>query len=140
MSHSSKALALTLAVLGVLTVATGLYFMVLRPPVLPEDDRFMALAGSEIPAAMGSWLSIVFRTWGGFMVGLGLCVLGRAMGQATGRDCWSRRGMAAGLVLAFGSFLTSNVQLRSDFLWFIALLFVVATACALLLVAERTDP
>ena len=107
MRSSSTTLALTLAMLGVLTMATGLYLMLLRPSVLPEDRRFMALAESEIPAAMRSWLSIVFRTWGGFMVGFGLCVLGRAMGEATGRDCWSRRGMAAGLVLAFASFLLS---------------------------------
>jgi hypothetical protein len=140
MSISAKALALTLAVLGVLTAATGLYFMLLRPPLLPEDVRFMGLAESEIPAAMRSWLSIVFRTWGGFMVGLGLCVLGAAMRVASGCARWSRFGMAAGLVFAFGSFLASNVQLRSEFLWFIALLFVVATACALLLVATRADP
>ncbi|MDB4977280.1 MAG: hypothetical protein JWN48_5621 [Myxococcaceae bacterium] len=140
MSTLAKALAAMLAALGVSTVATGLYFVLLRPPLLPEDVRFMELAETEIPAAIRPWLSIVFRTWGGFMVGLGLCVLGRAMGLASGRDRWSRIGMAAGLVLAFGSFLASNVQLRSDFLWFIALLFVVATACALLLVTTRGDP
>lgn len=139
MSYSKRPPVIALIVLGLLTIATGVYFMVLRPAVLPEDLRFMSLAPSEVAAPVRSWIAVVFRTWGGFMIGLGLCVLGHAMSMVAGNARWSRLRMAAGLVFAFGSFLASNVQLRSDFLWFISLMFVVATACTVLLVAARDD-
>lgn len=137
MSHLNKALLVALTVLGLLTTATGVYFMLLRPSVLPEDLRFMALAPSDVSSSVRSWVSIVFRTWGGFLIGLGWSVLGCAVSVLPGRAHLSRLGMAAGLVFAFGSFLASNIQLRSDFLWFISLLFIVATTCGALLVTSR---
>ena len=126
-------LALALLVLGVLTIGTGVYFMAARPPLLPEDLRFTGLIRSEVPEAELQWLSIVFRTWGGFTVGLGLCLLGLAGYVFTRRELWPRLGTAAGVLVAFGSFLASNIQLRSDHLAFIAVLFGCALTAALLL-------
>lgn len=100
--------------------------------MLPEDMRFIGLS-NEAPQALLHWLSIVFRTWGGFMVGLGLCLFGIAGSFFTRRDAWLRLGVGVGLLFAFGSFLASNIQLHSDFLWFIALLFVFALVVAVLL-------
>ena len=78
--------------------------MTARPPLLPEDLRFTGLASAQVPEALLPWLTIVFRTWGGFTVALGLCLLGLAGYVFTRRE-----------------------------LWFIAVLFVVALATALLL-------
>lgn len=126
-------LVLVLIALGLLTSSTGVYFMLLRPPLLPEDSRFIGLGTEEAPEALVRWLSIVFRTLGGF----GLSVLGLAGYFYTQRDVWLRLGTGLGLLFAFGSFLASNIQLHSDFLWFIAVLFVGALAAAVLLVAGR---
>lgn len=128
-----RALALTLFALGLLTVGTGVYFMVLRPPLLPEDVRFTELADGAANPSLLRWLSIVFRTWGGFMTSLGLCLLGQAGYFHTSRDLWLRVGTALGVLFGFSSFLVSNIELRSDFLWFIALVFIVALASATLL-------
>ena len=129
--HSSSLVA-TLGVLGLLTMGTGVYFMLLRPPLLPEDMRYIGLS-NEAPRALLHWISIVFRTWGGFMVGLGSCLFGIAGFFFTRRDAWLRLGVGVGLLFGFGSFLASNIQLHSDFLWFIASLFVVALFAAILL-------
>lgn len=126
-------LGVALLALGVLTIGTGIYFMTARPPLLPEDLRFTGLASAQVPEALLPWLTIVFRTWGGFTVALGLCLLGLAGHVFTRRELWPRLGTALGLLVGFGSFFVSNLQLRSDHLPFIAVLFVVALATALLL-------
>lgn len=120
---------------GLLTVGTGVYFMAFRPPLLPEDLKFTGVAASEVPAALLPWLRIVFRTWGGFVLGFGLCILGSGVAVVAGRAVWSKAGMALGVLFAFGWFLASNIQLNSNFLWFIAFLFfgALATAAAITL-------
>jgi len=40
-------------------------------------------------------------------------------------------------MIAFGRFLWSNIVLRSDFLWFIALLFLLSLVAAVMLVVGR---
>jgi hypothetical protein len=127
-------LAAVLLILAVLSLGTGIYIMVLRPPLLPEDARVIGISIDNLPPAFSNWLSIVFRTWGGFIVGFSLWLLGLAVRCFTGSDRWIDVGAALALLFAFGSFLVSNVQLRSDSLWFIALLAGVAVVAAALLV------
>ena len=67
------------------------------------------------------------------MMGFGLSLLGLAGYFQTRRDVWLRLGTGLGVLFAFSSFLASNIQLHSDFLWFIAVLFGGAVAAALLL-------
>ena len=126
-----------LTALGVLTVGTGLYFMLLRPPMLPEDIRF---TGIEAPSpGLLTWLSIVFPTWGGFMTGFGILLTGIGAFLFTGRRAWLRNATAVGVLVAFGRFLLSNLRLRSDFLWYISLLFLVAVVTVVLLVVRRAE-
>lgn len=66
--------SLTLA-LGLLTVGTGVYFLVLRPPLLPEDIRRTGIDQGALPPAFLDWLGIVFHTWGGFIAGFGISLL-----------------------------------------------------------------
>jgi len=47
----------------------GLYFLLARPALLPEDLRFTGVKVEELPVRMSEWLGIAFRTWGGFMAG-----------------------------------------------------------------------
>ena len=122
----AKATVVLSVLLGLLTITTGLYFAFLRPSMLPEDVRRTGLSPDALPPPFTQWLSIVFRTWGGFMVGFGVLLASTGMFLSKGNRLWLRGGMATASVVAFGSFLASNVQLRSDFLWFIGLLFAIA--------------
>ena len=121
-----RAVAGLLGVLGVLTVGMGLYFLLARPAMLPEDLRFTGVKLEGLPVRMSEWLGIVFRTWGGFMAGFGVVLLGVAAYLLTARKavlCWAT---AAGVGVAFGRFLVSNLAIRSDYLAFIVILFILA--------------
>ena len=56
-----------LLVLGLLTMGTAVFFLVLRPALLPEDIRHTGIDPGTLPPAFLEWLGTVFRTWGGFI-------------------------------------------------------------------------
>jgi hypothetical protein len=123
--------ALLLLILGVLTIGTGGYFLFVRPPLLPEDIRATGVASELLPPAMLYWLRIVFQTLGGFVAGFGICIVAVSVHIMTQRRGVLEWGMALGLLVAFGRFLASNIILRSDYLWFIGVLFALAAVTAL---------
>ena len=57
------------------------------------------------------------------MIGFGILLASTGTFLAKGSRLWLRGGIAAAALVAFGSFLLSNVQIHSDFLWYIVLLF-----------------
>ncbi len=60
-----------LATAGASLVLTGLYFLFLRPPLLPEDIRYMDLSENQMVAVapkFGTRLSQVFRVVGGYVL------------------------------------------------------------------------
>lgn len=122
--------AVLCGLLGILTIATGLYFAVLRPAMLPEDQRLTGVALASLPAAFAGWLSIVFRTWAGFMIAFGVLLAATAGYIRTANPRWIHGGVALSVLVAFGFFLASNIQIRSDFLWYIATLFALAALTA----------
>ena len=123
-------------VLGVLTLETGIYFLWLRPPLLSEDILFIGVAPDVLPPPLLDWLGIVFRTWGGFIAGFGALLMGIGTFMLTGRARWLYWATALGILAAFGRFFISNIVLRSDFLWFVAALFLLAVAAAVLLASK----
>lgn len=60
---------------GVWLLGLGFYFIVMRPPLLPEDLRFigttLAQIRSDVPG-LERWLERVFTVLGGFMAGAGV--------------------------------------------------------------------
>ncbi|MFL4993683.1 MAG: hypothetical protein ACJ8DV_20695 [Microvirga sp.] len=122
---------------GLMTVGTGLYLMVLRRPPLPEDVRFAGLDPSVMSPGLLRWLEIVFRTWSGFVLGIGATLSGCGAFFITGRPAWLLYGVALALVISFGNFRVSNWMLPSDFLWPIAALSLLALATAVDLITAR---
>lgn len=118
-----------LAAIGVLSVIMGVSFVVLRPMIvlLPEDQRFTGMTPDQLKAMntqLFAWIGMVFRSWGGFAIGLGT-LLTAVAGTAYRRgDPWAWWAMAVTGVLTFGIFLTVNLLLGSDFKLVIALIFV----------------
>ena len=109
-----------LAGCGIWLIALGLYFAVLRPPLLPEDPRFMGTTLAQIRAGvpgLENWLSRVFIVMGGFMAGAGVLtvfVATTAMRLGLKGTSWA---LALSGALTVGLMSASNFALHSDFRW-----------------------
>ena len=67
--------SIILALAGTTLIAAGLYFILLRPPLLPEDVRYMGLSAAELDAVrprLEAWLTQVFRVMGGYVIATGV--------------------------------------------------------------------
>ncbi len=109
---------------GIWLVALGLYFIVLRPPLLPEDPRFMGATLAQLREAapgLEGWLRIVFTVMGGYMVGSGVLTLGLvrvAMPRRLPGTSWAL-GLAGLSTVVLMSAM--NFVLHSDFRWVLVL-------------------
>ncbi len=109
-----------LAGCGAWLVGLGLYFIFLRPPLLPEDMRFMgatlALIRSELPG-LENWLKNVFTVMGGFMAGAGVLAVFVSMTAMRRRLAGAAWAMAVCGALTVGLMSATNFALHSDFKW-----------------------
>ena len=101
----------------------GLYFIFMRPALLPEDVRYMAtdLQGLQAFAPLlVDWLGKVFLVMGGFMVGAGVLIAYFAWVIMPSRPPLAM--LALVLVGSCTLVLTSavNFALHSDFRWLLA--------------------
>ena len=70
--------AAVLALAGAILMLLGLYFALLRPPLLPEDPRFMGMSMAQIQLSVPGlliWLRRVFWVMGGYMFASGLLTI-----------------------------------------------------------------
>jgi hypothetical protein len=112
--------ATVLALGGAILMIVRFYFVLLRPPLLPEDPRFMGTSMAQVQTSVPGlliWLRRVFWVMGGYMFATGLLTFYVALTSFRVRV----RG-AAGLVAISG--LTSiglmaavNLMIASDFRW-----------------------
>ena len=103
---------------GVWLVGLGLYFIVLRPPLLPEDPRFMGTTLEQIRAAvpgLEGWLKNVFRVMGGFMAGAGVLTLFVATVAMPSRLKGTSWALAISGALTVVLMSATNFALQSDF-------------------------
>lgn len=120
---------------GLWMVLLGVYFILLRPALLPEDPRFMGTSLEALRAAapgLEGWLGHVFNVMGGFMVTAGtmtILVAWRFLARrTTGTLLALVFGGASGVALMSGT----NFLLHSDFRWLLTapvLLWLVGLAC-----------
>jgi hypothetical protein len=129
-----------LLALGILTLGTGAYFILLRPAMLPEDVRLTGVDPTLLPSAMLDWLRIVFRTWGGFTLGFGILMVSIAGYVLTSRAALLGWGVVVAVLIAFGGFFATNLTLDSDFLAFIGVLFALAIWISLRIAFGATRP
>ena len=109
-----------LSACGLWLVALGLYFIFLRPPLLPEDTRFMGSSLAQVRAALPGlehWLQRVFTVMGGFIAGTGVLtvfVASVAMPSGLKGASWA---LALTGVLTVALMSAINFDLHSDFRW-----------------------
>ena len=107
-----------LAGCGIWLIALGLYFALLRPPLLAEDPRFMGTTLAQIRAdvpGLENWLKRVFTVMGGFMAGAGVLTVflaATAMRIRLKGICWA---LALAGALTVGLMSATNFALQSDF-------------------------
>jgi hypothetical protein len=112
--------AILLALAGVTLIGAGLYFLILRPPLLPEDVRFMELDGPQLAAVrqrLEAWLTHVFRVMGGYVLATG--VLAVTLAATSFREHrWSAGiGALVGGAVSIGWMAVVNFVIDSDFKW-----------------------
>jgi hypothetical protein len=128
---------------GVWLVGLGVYFIFLRPPLLPEDPRFMGTSLEQIRIAvpgLEAWLKKVFTVMGGFMAGAGVLTLLvasvalplRAMGTS-----WALGVAGARTVMLMSA---TNFALHSDFRWLLLLPALGWLAAVVLYLVDRRAP
>lgn len=109
---------------GIWLVALGLYFAVLRPPLLPEDPRFIGTTLEQIRAdvpGLENWLKRVFTVMGGFMAGAGVLTVFLAITTMRLRLRGTSWAIALSGVLTVGLMSATNFALHSDFRWLLLL-------------------
>ena len=150
MTRSDRAgsAAALLAAWGVYQVTTGLYFIFVRPSLLPEDLRAAATTLAAIRAAaprLEIWLDWVFVVMGGQMAASGVLLLSAAVRVASGHrihDVELIACIAAGL-LSVALMGGVNFALDSDFRWFLVVPMVLWLAAMIALgrqVFETSPP
>lgn len=109
-----------LIVCGVWLVGLGLYFIILRPPLLPEDPSFMGTSLAHIRTAtpgLESWLKKVFTVMGGFMAGAGVLTVFVATVAMPPRLRGTSWAIALSGALTVVLMSATNFALYSDFRW-----------------------
>ena len=125
---------------GVWLVGLGVYFIFLRPPLLPEDSRFMGASLAQIRSAvpgLESWLQKVFTVMGGFVAGTGVLTVfvGALAMPARLKGTFWAVALAGAFTVALMS--ATNFALHSDFRWLLLVPALAWLAGLILYVARR---
>ena len=120
---------------GFLLAGMGIYFIFLRPSLLPEDSKYIGLSLSTIEnniPGLSAWLKKVFWVMGGYIFTTGLLIM--YVAKTTFRTR-TKGGfiivLIAGLT-SIGSMTMVNFMLQSDFKW-VLLAFTIPWFLALIL-------
>ncbi|RUW60664.1 hypothetical protein [Mesorhizobium sp. M7A.F.Ca.US.008.03.1.1] len=112
--------SVTLALAGMIIAGIGLYFITLRPPLLPEDVRYMNLSAAELEAIgprLALWLTQIFRVLGGYALATGVLLIALALTAFRARDPVAVAGAVVGGASSIGLMSVVNFVIGSDFRW-----------------------
>lgn len=119
---------------------TGFYFILLRPPLLPEDIRYMSLSSAQLGVVgprLEAWLGQVFRVFGGYILATGVLTITVAATSFRAHHRGAAFGSAIGGAASIGLMAVVNFTIDSDFKW-ILLAMAVTWACSLVLFWFKT--
>ncbi len=115
----------SLALGGFILIGLGSYFIFLRPPLLPEDLRYIGASPAQIQGTMPGlqlWLGHVFSVLGGYMIATGLLtVFISATSFKTGKLGVIAVVCVSGLA-SIGWMVITNFMIDSDFKWLLMML------------------
>jgi hypothetical protein len=104
-------------------VLLGLYFALLRPPMLPEDLRFIGMQTNSdtVPAGLSRWLQVIFVVLGGFMISNGLLLAYILRSRHAAHPLQMKWILAAAGLCSVGLMSLINFEIGSDFRWLLLL-------------------
>ena len=105
---------------GIWLVGLGLYFMFIRPALLPEDLRYMQANARELQdilPGLQRWTQRVFTVMGGFMAASGLLTINVALRLCAVRTKVAQAMLTLAGVLSVGLMSVTNFRLDSNFKW-----------------------
>ena len=114
--------AILLVLAGLSVAGVGVYFLALRPPLLPEDLRFLQTDPAGLAAVqphLADWLSNVFRVLGGHALASGLLAIGLAATSYRRRDPTAVAAAVAAGISGMGLMALTNFVIGSDFRWLV---------------------
>ena len=114
--------AILLAISGAVLALVGVYFLLLRPPLLPEDIRYMGLSDTALASvrpALELWLTQVFRVMGGYILATGVLTVALAATAYCGHSRIAFVGAVVGGASSIGLMAYVNFAIASDFRWFL---------------------
>ena len=120
--------SIVLAVAGVALVGVGLYFILLRPPLLPEDVRYMALSAGQldiIRPRLEAWLTHVFQVMGGYVLASGVLTITLAATSFRTHHGGAAIGALISGTASIGLMAVVNFRIDSDFKWVLLALALV---------------
>ena len=126
---------------GVWLAALGLYFIFIRPPLLPEDTRFIGSSLAQVRAALPgleAWLQRVFTVMGGFMAGTGVLTVFVARVAMPARLHGTAWALGLSGVLSVALMSATNFSLHSDFRWLLLAPALLWLAGLVLYAAKRS--
>jgi len=112
--------SIVLIMAGVTLMAVGLYFILVRPPLLPEDVRYMALPTAQLDILrprLELWLTHVFRVMGGYILATGVLAVTLAATSFRAHQPGAAIGALVGGVASIGWMAAVNFMIDSDFKW-----------------------
>jgi hypothetical protein len=112
--------SILLALAGVTLVGAGIYFLFLRPPLLPEDIRFMGLSAAQLGPVrprLEAWLTHVFQVMGGYVLATGVLTITLAATSFRTHQWGAGIGALIGGTASIGWMAIVNFMIDSDFKW-----------------------
>ena len=102
---------------GVWLVGLGLCFIAVRPPLLPEDTRFMGSSLAQVQASvpgLEGWPTKMFTVMGGFMAGAGVLTVALMSATNFALDSDFRWLLLAPAVIWLAGLVLHVTRLRTD--------------------------
>ena len=124
-----------LALGGFLLLGMGVYFIFIRPPLLPEDLRYMKITlpmEQDKMQGLQMWLKKVFWVMGCYIFTTGLLTIFIAFTSFRTRTRGAYGIVALSGISSIGAMTVVNFMIGSDFKW-ILLIFMLPSVIALIL-------
>jgi hypothetical protein len=129
-----------LLLFGASLVLMGLYFIFLRPAMLPEDLRFIGASQAQLETTaprLSIWLTQVFRVMGGYMAATGVLTITLAETSFRLRERTAAVGALLAGLASIAWMATVNFMIDSDFKWVLLGVAILWASSMLLFWSER---